>query len=340
MRETTQNFLVGLTSIVAIIGFAYVLMRFGELDRYIHPRYSLVIHTDHAAGLRPGSLTEFNGVPIGVVDDVTVDPEPGAEYPVSIFVLIDSEESVPRNISPYSITSLFGGSATLALEAAPLGNGIEAEYYPTDGTAELTAVIRFKMIEQFTAELDARMQPVIEALDSFKTMSETYTTVGENINALITPEEGAEPVDLRQTVENFNNVLAQVDEALRLAQEWLGDEQMRADLQTAVSNANDLIGRAADTLDRYTRLADELEADADEVVKGLLPITDEIAVTLEEVRRLTRLASEGEGTVARLMNNPDLYNSLEDAAVRLERTLVEIQLYVEKIKAEGLDIDF
>ena len=76
------------------------------------------------------------------------------------------------------------------------------------------------------------------------------------------------------------------------------------------------------------------------VVRGLLPIADDVAVTLEEVRRLTTLASEGEGTIAEMLRNPDLYNSLDDAAVRLERTLVEIQLYIEKIKAEGLDIDF
>ena len=86
--------------------------------------------------------------------------------------------------------------------------------------------------------------------------------------------------------------------------------------------------------------AARLQADAETVVKGLLPISDDMAITLEEVRRLTKLATEGEGTIAQLLHNPDLYDSLDDAAVRLERTLVEIQLYIEKIKAEGLDIDF
>jgi hypothetical protein len=73
---------------------------------------------------------------------------------------------------------------------------------------------------------------------------------------------------------------------------------------------------------------------------SLLRTADDVALTLEEVRRVTSVATDGEGTVAQLLSNPDLYNSLEDAATRLERTLVEIQLYIEKIKAEGIDVDF
>lgn len=341
MRNTTQNFLVGIVSLVAIVGFAYLLMRFGELDDFIHPRYQLSIYTDHAAGLRPGSLTEYNGVPIGIIDKITVNADPTIANPVLIIVLINHGVLVPINIVPRSMTSLFGGSATLELVADPVANADQAAFFPTDDTARLIVHIRLSMIDQLTAELDVRMKPVIDALDSFSTLSTTYIAFGENLNALIAPEDGdGEPTNWRETFRNLNEVLDQVHEALQLAQEWLGDEQLRADLRASVQNANDLINRAASTLDRYARLADEFEADADSIVKGLLPIADDVAITLEEVRRLTTLASEGEGTVAEMLRNPDLYNSLDDAAIRLERTLVEIQLYIEKIKAEGLDIDF
>ena len=49
-------------------------------------------------------------------------------------------------------------------------------------------------------------------------------------------------------------------------------------------------------------------------------------------------ASEGNGTVGMLLNNPDLYNSLTEAAVRLQRVLEEVQLLIEKLKAEGVQI--
>ena len=49
---------------------------------------------------------------------------------------------------------------------------------------------------------------------------------------------------------------------------------------------------------------------------------------------MARKANAGEGSLGMMLNNPDLYNALTDAAVRLERTLVEIQLFIQKVKAE------
>ena len=53
-----------------------------------------------------------------------------------------------------------------------------------------------------------------------------------------------------------------------------------------------------------------------------------------------RLAAEGDGTVALMLNEPDLYRSLDDAARRLEQALREVTLFIEKVKAEGLPVNF
>ena len=239
------------------------------------------------------------------------------------------------NAIPYSQTSIFGGSAILELEHTGSGLQDDTAFFPkADGSNDIYSPIRFRLIEQITAELDERMRPIVSSLEAFQKLSETYTAFGENLNKILSTSEDGE------TIRNLNNVLTQISEALQLAKKWLGDDQLLNDFRRSVENANLLIEKATSTLDRYTRLADELEEDADTIVKGLLPISDQIASTLEHVRNGTRLAIEGDGTVSQLLNNPDLYRSLDDAAVRLERTLVEIQLYIEKIKTEGLDIDF
>ena len=332
MRETTQNFLVGLTSIIAIIGMAILLMQFGELDRF-KKRYVLTIHTNHAAGLRQGSSVEYNGVPIGFVKKVDLSPDP--RYPVQIEVLIDNDQRIPGNAIPYSQTSIFGGSAILELDATGSELQDEDTYFSKDNEKNhMFEPIRYRLIEQITTELDDRMEPIISSLEAFQKLSETYTEFGENLNKILfTSEEG-------DTIRNLNNVLTQISEALQLAKLWLGDEQMHNDFRRSVENANLLIEKATGTFDRFTRLADELEDDAQTIVKELMPISDQIASTLEDVRNITRLALEGDGTVSQLLNNPDLYRSLDDAAVRLEQTLVEIQLYIQKIKTEGLDIAF
>jgi phospholipid/cholesterol/gamma-HCH transport system substrate-binding protein len=341
VREAVRNFLVGLASIIALLGLAVLLLLFGELDRFVHPRYLLTINTDHAAGLRPGSSVELNGVPIGVVDEILVQEH--AKYPVRVRALIDQGISIATTAQPFAAASLLGGASVLQIQMAPIDE--KTRFLPHDNSASISAPIRFELVEQINKELDVRLAGVEKALTRFDSLSQTYEEVGKNLNQLLSPQDEAavaegEAPNLRTAVAKLYDVLDTAEQALALARDWLGDEQMRADAKAAVKNAKTLIDKASDTLDRVTQLAGELEGDADELVKRLLPVADELAVTLQEIHRLTRLATEGEGTVALLLNNPDLYVSLEDAATRLEAALREVQLFIEKVEAEGLPIKY
>jgi phospholipid/cholesterol/gamma-HCH transport system substrate-binding protein len=329
VNQTARNFLLGLTSIVAIGGLVVLLLLFGELEAIVKRRYVLTVDCMNAVGLRRGSTIELNGVPIGEVDDVMVLGD--GRFPVRLVALIDQTVQIPDDVVPYATVSLLGGSATLELEGTVRPGG---PILPTDGTATLKAEIRSRLIEQITNELDARMSPVVDALAEFQVLA-------HNLNELVEPPDPGRPgevLNIRTAVEALNEVLADVHEALALARSWLGDEQLRADTRDAVHNANLLIDQATATLDQYMRLAGRLEADAESVSKRLLPVFDELSTTLDEVRGIAAKANDGQGTIAQLLNNPDLYQSLDDAALRLERTLREVQLLLEKIKGDGLRV--
>ncbi len=280
MTETARNFLNGLTTLAALVGLAYLLYRFGELDAMVNPRYDITINATHAAGLRQGSTIELNGVPVGVVDRLTTAQD--SQYPVHITAQIDQSQQIPADVVLYAATSLLGGSATLQLEAPRTESGEPPQFLPTDGSAEINRKILSRLIEQITAEL----APLIEAVE--------------------------------------------------MAKSWLGDEQLRADTHQAVRKVTELIDRAGDALETFSQAAAGLEADVDHLTKRLVPVLDELATTLEEIRQLTRLARQGEGTIGQLLNNPDLYRSLTDAVTRLDRVLSEVQPLIEQIKAEGL----
>ncbi|MCZ6445506.1 MAG: MlaD family protein [Phycisphaerales bacterium] len=286
MTETARNFLIGLTTLAALVGLAYLLYRFGELEAMVNPRYDITINATHAAGLRQGSTIELNGVPVGVVSHLTTGQ--GTQYPVHITAEIDQSQQIPAEVVLYAATSLLGGSATLQLEAPRTETGEPPQFLPTDGSAEINRKILSRLIEQITDELDSQMAPLIEAVE--------------------------------------------------MAKSWLGDEQLRADTHQAVRKVSELIDRAGDTLENFSQVAAGLEADVAQVTKGLLPVLDELATTLEEIRQLTRLARQGEGTIGQLLNNPDLYRSLTDAVTRLDRVLSEVQLLTQEIRTEGLTL--
>jgi len=340
VKEQAQSFLVGLASLGAVVGLAVLLLIFGELDGFIHPRYEVTIATNHAAGLRRGSSVELNGVPIGIIDEITATGE--ASFPVELVALIDSEITIPASSAPYAATSLLGGASVLELKS-PAG-GAPGPMLPTDGSARIEASIRFGMIEQITAALDSRMAPVMDALARFETLSATYIDLGRNLNDLVAPRGAdAEPdaaPNVRDAVTKIYDILTVTEEAMTLARDWLGDEQLEADVRAAVEKALTLIDSGTATLDQYSKLAAGLETDIDTLLESIVPVTEEASRTLIDLRRLTLLASEGNGTVAQLLNNPDLYRSLDDAAKRLDEVLREAKLLLEKAKAEGLPIQF
>ena len=346
MKESVRNFLVGLTSIVALLSLVVLLLLFGELERFLQPRYELIFHIDHAAGLRPGSTVELSGVPIGVVDEILVRPDD--ELPVRVVALIDHDVKVPARVMPYAMTSLLGGASILEVDTPVDSDDIPEPPYrflPRDGTAVIEGPLKLRLVEQITRELDARMTPITSALQDFQELSETYVAFGKNLNEMVEAQsveelEGGVAPNVRTSVRKLYAVLDEIQEAMVVAREWLGDEQLRSDARSAVNKANALIDESSQTLKQFTQLAAKLESDSDALVKRLLPVADELGATLEEVRQVAHLAREGQGTVGMMLNNPDLYNALEDAATRLDHALREVQLFLQKVRAEGLPVNF
>lgn len=342
MREVTRNFAVGLASIIGLLGLAAMLMLFGELDLFAESRYPLICKFDNAAGLVTGSNVQLNGVRVGAVSAVTVTSE--ARFPVRIETLIDDTVDVPVGVVPNINAALIGGGSTLSLTSPELPPGASFEYLPRDGSVVIEG--RYQtMIDQVVAALDARMSPLVEALEGFQTLGDTYASLGENLNELVrlqTPEEVAagEPPNLRTAITKLNAGLDDAREALKLAKEWLGDDQLRADARSAVAKAGILIDKATASIERYTQLADMFMKDGGELLRRLLPVADQLDATLAEVRQITSLALSGKGTIGQMLNNPDLYKSLNDAAVRLERALADAQLLIQKVKSEGLPINW
>jgi phospholipid/cholesterol/gamma-HCH transport system substrate-binding protein len=335
--------MVGVVAIGGLIILAVLLFFFGELERFTNPRYYLRLETTNASGLRGGGSIEYNGVPIGVVNHVSIESVP--DFPVHVHLLIQEHVTLPTDLEVTISSPLIGGSAMLRFADPPREPGQPAQtggVFPKDGTGVIRAPdLSGGMLDGLAAQLDERMKPLMESLGKFNKLADTYTAVGENMNALlqVQGEESlgnGEPPNLRTAVIKINAALDEATEGLKLAREWLDDEQLRNDLRTGVANANKLIDQATTAIDQYTRLAGTLERDADDLTKRLLPVADQLAGMLEDVRGLTARAKNGEGTVGQMLTNPDLYNSLNDAAIRLERTLVELQLFLEKVKAEGL----
>jgi ABC-type transporter Mla subunit MlaD len=292
MKESARNFLIGIVSIVGLLGFSFLLLLFGNINSTLRPSYEMRIQANQALGLRVGSQVSMVGVPIGEVKSVRIVSNP--IRPAEIMVSINGDIDVPLAAKAQVTQSLIAGSARLEFS---LPEGTDAGIvFSRDGSATLDA--SFESLEQkFSRVLEERLGGLDGAMRSIQSVAEE-------------------------------------------AQKWLGDEQMRADAKTAVWKAQQLIETASVTMQTITEAARGVQISADALALQLKPTMEQLASTLRSVERFTEQAREGKGTVGQLMSNPDLYRSLVDSAERLKRTLGEVELLMQKIRAEGLGVKF
>ncbi|MFM1804824.1 MAG: hypothetical protein RL136_1703 [Planctomycetota bacterium] len=332
MRERTRNIMVGVCTIGGLASLGALLFLFGEIEPLFTQRWTLKVAFNEAGGIRKGSLVTLNGVPVGSVDRVEFWSDP--TQPVLVIAGIDEKVRIPEPSTPSIQTSLLGAGARLELTAA-LPLAVPARTYPRDTETILRG--RVQPIEARVVEqLDEKLGPIVA---SFGELSK----LARNLNSLVEPSpDGASPnpESLRTAMRRLNDTLASADEALRSAQTWLNDEQLRTDIRDAAHGASELMRDATVAASRIGSLADSLTADAAALRAGALPVLDRASASLQELERLMIAAREGNGTVGRLVRDPQLYEGLADAAKRLDESLAKLGLLLDKIRAEGLGVDF
>lgn len=338
MREGVRNFSIGAVSIVGLTGLAFLLFRFGEFTSMFGKRYGVDIALNAAGGLREGSLVTLHGVPVGLVDSVrieTADPL----HPVRVHTLIDAGVRIPEPTAPWVDASLLGSGAKLELAGLGPDSG---RTYPSEQVPLLVG--SFKPIDQKVFDaVDERLNSIRDSLASFNEFAKVYTELGRNLNDLTQPiaaDGSNREANIRTTVERANKALTTADEAIALARSWLSDDALRADVKGAVTNARDMFARATDTVNVIGGLASNLDADRAALMKRLLVTMDQASAALGDVRNLLQLASSGDGSIGKLLKDPQLYENLADSAQRLSKAMEAIQAVAERLKAEGIILKF
>jgi phospholipid/cholesterol/gamma-HCH transport system substrate-binding protein len=334
VNEHGRNFVIGLVTIVALLGISSLLLQFGELDRLLNPTYPISLQLNSAGTIRAGSGLSLNGVRIGTVD--SVDLVEDLEYPVLVGAAIDRRYPIPVGTTAQVADALIGNGGRIEM-LMPEGRTIDSPTLAMDGSAVIQGSWQ-SLGDSIAAQLEGQMGPVMDALDAFNELAGAWTGVGDRVGRMLDPARSDEPGSVVGTVDDLNTTLASAAEALEMARTWLGDEQLRADVTAAAWKANRLLESATEATNNVSRLAENVGNDIDRLSDAAIPVAEQMSLTLERLGTLLEEASVGEGTIGQLMSNPDLYKSLEDAARRLDNTLEQLELFLQKIRDEGLQV--
>ncbi len=330
-----RDFLTGLFSIAGLAGLIIMLMLFGELTNFGHDRYSFLAHVNNAGGLTDTSPVTLNGVKVGQISATRVRAGGGAELELRV----DRTVRIPRS-AVASIDRSLVGDATLEFTIPPdLADDELANYIAEGETVDIGDAS--SLINRLAGMVEKPLSKIAQTAENIDRLAATYNTVGERINAMLEPrtlaevDQGAEP--------NLRTAIARADAALAGAGRWLDDEELLTRTKATIAKAERLADQATEVTQELSRAATAAREGINDANAKVAALSEQASTTLKSteaaVGRVTAIlesVQRGEGTVGQLMTNPDLYRSLQDASARLDLTLQDLQLAIEKFKKEGV----
>lgn len=335
---------MGITALLGLAGFCALLVLFGGMPLLLEKSYAVTVELPEAGGLTADNAVRLSGISIGRVADVSFNPPPGRG--VIATLKIDADRRIPREARISVHQPLLTGSPALLFNVQQLGAEQMNDTLPIDGSARVAAD-KSALSPPFQRPLDAMREQFKKPVEQFARMekrfndlSDTWTAVGRNIQDL-TAGRTADQVDRGEAAANLNSVLdradkrvAEMKQLLESARQGIARLEQSADkLDTTVDN----VGQAATNIAGSTRQAGQ---DFEKLTRRYIATADDLSALIADTRKLVTSATDGAGSLGKLISDPALYDNLDDSAQRIGKAMDEIRLMIQKWNAEGVPIQF
>lgn len=328
MTESTRNTIVGATCLMGLVGLCTTLFLFGYQPAFLRGGYIVEARMDDGLSLGAGSPVTISGIDIGKVEDVRFEGVPGG--PVLVTSRIREDIRLPVGTVAEVDTDLLGGIATLRL-VAPAGAPLtEVATLPTNGTARIDGKLgslagAFRSLDGLSASIDD--------------LSTTWAGVGEQVSQVL-GGDGTQETSIVEVVRGLNGRLAEAQAVIADVRSYTNDAVLRERVMATLANAE---ATTADTRAAAAQVRSVVDG-AGEKVEALtsryLATAEEAISTLSQIQEAMVEATDGEGTIALLLNDPAFFNNWAGTAERIGAAADEGRLLVQKWRDEGFPLRF
>jgi ABC-type transporter Mla subunit MlaD len=311
--QRRRNIIVGAFVIVAISALVWLILKFGDLPSIVTKFHSFEVYVKFPAapGVQKDTPVLFCGYQIGRVTKVMApeireDPTGRKYYQLMVILSIDKKyDNIPSNVQIKLITQGLGSSYIeltedpAKLPAPPLDpNRPETQYLgddlpPLNGSTGMTS-------EFFPAESQKKFN---DLADSFK--------------ALI--DDARDLIGDPNSKEDFKGTVANLHEASQQALETM--QQARQTIQ----EFKELAKTGTETLQNT-------DAKTEKLVAALINTSDQLSEVTSHLRIILEKANNGDGTIARLLNDGRLYENMLENTEQIQLLMKELQSYISKSK--------
>jgi phospholipid/cholesterol/gamma-HCH transport system substrate-binding protein len=354
MKESTRNLLVGLTVVLALGILGGMIIAFRELPSFMQTGYAVRIHMSDTGGAIVGADVLIAGKRVGHVTDIAFADQRDLTQGVIMAAAIDTGIPIPANFRAYVHNRGLTGGAVIDLRA-PDGQLSTGSYLPTHG----------KPTRQGELSGDTGLIPR-EMLSDLRVALASVRRLADNVNSIMaapdTPEYAAmfpatapgsttgpatQPAPRRA---NLHNTVARLDQAMDNLNMIIGDQENQRNVVATLKNlaaaseaAKAVMAQAQDVLAQVsgaTKVAAQAVGSAgkhiDDLAPKLMDSVDKLSAVLTSLHNVAVKMESGEGTAGKLMNDPALYNNLQDVTAQLKTTLESTQQMLDEWKKNGI----
>jgi phospholipid/cholesterol/gamma-HCH transport system substrate-binding protein len=340
VSERQLQFRVGLFVITAMVATVVLVFQFGQIQSYLRPKYTILIHFKTAPGMSVATPVRRNGVMIGSVTSLQFDDKNGglvarASIKDGVRLWPDGRVRLVSSLLGDQAIEFLPGRSDKALKS---GDSVEAE----SAADPLSAVGRVE-------------QNVTAAIDSFQQTSREWQMVGHNLNQLMDTNQGnlhtvvaraAETLsEVTRTMKSMNKTLEetgglvadpQIQENLRRTLTTL--PQLTAETQKTVVAMRSAVEKMDDNLRNLTSVTAPLSRRGVTLATHLENSLSNLEALTDELAQFAKVVNSQDGTMRKLASDPQLYLNLtrtaESAAMilrNLEPIMHDLRIFSDKV---------
>ena len=329
MTDRVMQFRVGVMVLATAIIAAILVVLFGDLPSLVQATYPLKMSFSDARGVAGGTPVRKNGILVGRVKSVMLDERGG----VSVVADVDSYVPVYRDEVP-RISSTILGDAEIQLVP---GHIVPPRQRLAKDEVLVGAVSRdpFEVFSTLEPKLGA-------ALESLTQASESVQKLSTNIDRLFMGGDDRFEKMVQKTesaLDSFNTAMKNIDDVL-------GDPGSRENIKTTIAALPDVvadlrttvqgIGTTVDTADRNLRNLEGLTRPLGDRGAAMVAQIDRtigrLDETLQQAAQFTKALNESQGTLGKLVRDPQVYNDLAQAAATVKDLTRDLRPIVDDVR--------
>lgn len=249
------------------------------------------IYYANVDGLTPGNPVYINGLTVGQVKDMTLDPE--HENKVNVTIQLEGKMPLTDSTKAKLVDgSLLGGKA-IVLELKPGSKILD------DG-----AVIPSFKEPSLTESLVAKAQPVMDGLD--KTL--------HNVNSILDEENQKK---ISHILSNLEDASMELKEVVKIN---------KTNLAVTTQNLGKLTSSLIETEKQLKPILQDLDSFSDSLKDARIKSTvDQANQAISQLNEVVTKVNKGQGSLGKLVNSDSLHTHLDKTVKDLDQVFIDLK---------------